>query len=330
MIRRFQLFLGPQRFRWFVVLLGTTGLLSLILNAFSSEDNTLLVFQTLLLIIFLIGAAYLIGGRMQRVDRWRWLAIVAPAVGMILLGILVVPQFAGLLLGGSIGWLVAGWFLFVRFRPPQKYRDAVKAMRKNDYETAVSAMTDLIKEEPSVANHYRFRAELLRLWGKSGRAKRDYRKMIELEPESPVAYNGLAEVYLQTQEYPEALEVALKASELAPDDWVAHYNVGMIQDRLYDSAGVHTSLERALDLGVSDSRHRLLIQLYLLRATLRDNKNTDVDERLAALKAESSGLEEWQLILESDQATVLQDVLGTDIDQAEKLLDGTLQPAEVK
>ena len=113
-----------------------------------------------------------------------------------------------------------------------EYQQAVKHLRKSEYAEAVKSMDSLIKQEPRDPNHYRFRAELLRLWGKLDRAKKDYQRMTELDPKSAVGYNGLAEVYLQAGDYDDALEAGQRAAELAPDEWVALYNLGMIEDRL--------------------------------------------------------------------------------------------------
>lgn len=67
-------------------------------------------------------------------------------------------------------------------------------------------MDELISDEPTVAQHYKFRAEVLRLWGKLDRAIRDYQKMTELAPDLPVGFNGLAEVHLQRGSFPAAVE----------------------------------------------------------------------------------------------------------------------------
>ncbi len=180
----------------------------------------------------------------------------------------VLPQFALALIGAAAGWIVAGAFLF-RARAPMEYQKAVKHLRKSEYAEAVQTMDILIKSEPRDPNHYRFRAELLRLWGKLDKARKDYQRMTELDPQSAVAYNGLAEVYLQSGDYDPALEAAQRAAELAPDEWVAYYNLGMIEDRLERSPDVIEHLERALALKVPDARHRLLMYLYIARANAR-------------------------------------------------------------
>lgn len=191
-------------------------------------------------------------------------------------------------------------------------------------------LDELIKQEPQDPKHYRFRAEILRIWGKLERAKRDYRKMLELEPESAVAYNGLAEVHLQAGDYAAALTAGQRAYALAPEEWVAAYNLGMIEDRLRDAPNAIEHLQAALQAKVPDSRHRLLIQVYLIRAYLRLGDQDSATQALQALKRESEGLQEWQTILSSDQAETLRAVIHADIALADGLIAGSLKLSELE
>jgi predicted Zn-dependent protease len=208
-----------------------------------------------------------------------------------------------------------------------QYREAIKHLRKNQYDDAAKVMDRVIKEEPKQPNHYRFRAEILRLWGKLDRARRDYEKMISLAPDSPVAYNGLAEVYLQLRDYSKAHVAAQKACELAPDDWVTAYNLGMIEDRLQQSRQVIEHLNQALALNVTEARHRLLIYLYLARAYSRVGNVEAAQEAITMLKRLRSALEEWQYILEDDQAETVRAVLGGDVRAAQDLADDKIDVA---
>lgn len=321
MIKRFQIFLGPRRFKMFCALLVTTGLASLALNALVEPAAWITALQTALFIVFMLGAAVLILGRLPREERMRWLAVIAPAVVAIVLGSLIFPQWTGLFLGAGIGWIVAGIFIFNSFGAPQNYKKAIKAMRKQKYDVAVEAISELVKKEPRQSEHYRFRAELFRLWGKLKQARRDYLRMIELDSQSAVAYNGLAEVELQARNYPQALAAARKAHQLAPDEWVAVYNLGMIEDRLRDSEQAIRHLNAALELEVPDSRHRLLVHLYLLRAYMRSGDKLRAEQALKAMKNEKSGLEEWQVIMSADEAQALREVLSEDIELARAFLD---------
>jgi tetratricopeptide (TPR) repeat protein len=148
--------------------------------------------------------------------------------------------------------------------------------------------------------------------------------MTQVDPKSPVAYNGLAEVHLQMGDYTLAEEAAYQANKLAPDDWVTYYNLGMIEDRMKNSEAVIKHLTKALALKVPDARHRLLIHLYLIRAYTMTDQTDEAENQLKALKRHVGGLEEWQTILESDQAATLRDVIGKDIETALDLINGTL------
>ncbi|MCY4021614.1 MAG: tetratricopeptide repeat protein [Chloroflexi bacterium] len=322
MVRRFRIFLGPARFKALFVLLGVTGIASLLLNIVADRLYWATTAQTLLLIVFLAGASYLILGRLPREERLRWLAVIVPATLAIVIASAVLPHLTGLFVGAGIGWIVAGIFVFNSTGGPQNYKRAVRAMRKGDYEAAIKSISAQIKLEPSRGEHYRFRAELYRLAGKLEAAKQDYRRMIKLKEQTAIAYNGLAEVELQGGNYQKAFEAAKTAYEMSPEEWVAAYNLGMIEDRLQRSEGAIEHLRSALALKMPDSRHRLLAHLYLLRAHLRLGDSIEAVQALDAMKREKSGLEEWQVIVSADEAHALRDVLSEDIAYARDLIQG--------
>jgi tetratricopeptide (TPR) repeat protein len=153
--------------------------------------------------------------------------------------------------------------------------------------------------------------------------------MAKLAPDSPVAYNGLAEVYLQRNEFPQALEAAQKANQLAPNDWVTFYNLGMIEDRLKISDAVVEHLQKALSFKVKDLRHRVLIHFYLARAYSRLGQIDAAGEQVAAIKRLNAGLEEWQTILDDKQADTLRAVLGDDVEAAQALANNQLAVADL-
>lgn len=324
-LQRIQIFLGPTGVRAFFLWFALTGLASLILNAFVEQVDWVRPVQSLLVVAFLIGTAVIVGVRLPPEERGRWAAILGPALIAVLIVLVIAPQFSAVLIGGALGWIVAG-LLLTRSRMPMAYRDAVRHLRKNEYEQAIRVMDRVIKDEPNNSNHYRFRAEVLRLWGKLDRAARDYRRMTEKAPESALAYNGLAEVNLQAGKYAEALDAAQKANQLAPDDWVTYYNLGMIEDRLKQSEAVVDHLRRALDLKVKEKRHLALIHFYLARAYSRLGDEDSARQQVRALRSLPAGLEEWQTILASNQAETLRQVLGEDVQAAQLLASGELEP----
>lgn len=322
---QFQVFLGPERLRVLAALFIITGVLSAILGLVQAE--WVIAAQTALLLIFLIGTAVIIIGRMEGDARYRWGATFAPAILAIAIGLLIVPQYLPVAIGAAAGWIIAGVFIFGRSRAPMQYKDAVKAMRKQDYASAVKSMTEIIKLEPKEPNHYRFRAELFRLWGKLDKAEDDYTKITQLAMDSDqpemfaVGMNGIAEIEVQRGHYKDALPPAQKALEMAPNQWVAAYNLGMIQDRLKDSAGAIENLQKALAIKVPDVRHRLLVYLYLARAYSRQGDMAQAEAMVSELRRQRAGLEEWEVILKSDQAQVLRDVMAADIQTARQLYD---------
>ena len=318
MLTQIRLFLGPARLQALFLLLAITGVVSLILNGFVREADWVLPVQSALVIVWLAGSALIVGSAMSPYERGRWASILAPALGAVLIGVFFLPDRLMLMLGVAVGWIIAGSLIF-KPRGPMEYQQAVRHMRKNRYKEAVEVMNKLIKAEPKNPNHLRFRAELLRLWGQTGQARRDYKKMIEIAPDSAVAYNGLAEVELQVGNYESARQAALKAYELAPDEWVAVYNLGMIEDRLGESSAAVDHLNQALAAKVPDARHRLLIHLYLARAYARQGNMDAARQSVKGVKRHGGGLNEWQVILQSDQAQTLRDVLADDIETARAL-----------
>jgi tetratricopeptide (TPR) repeat protein len=278
--------------------------------------------------VFLVGTLVIVFTRLPAHERGRWIAILVPVVVALAIGLLAAPQLLGVLMGGSLGWIVAAGFI-TRDRLPVDYRAAIKQLRKNNYAEAARSMDEVIKDNPNQPQHYKFRAEIYRIWGKLDRAVRDYQRMTELAPESPIAFNGLAEVYLQRGEYPRALEAARKAHELAPQDWVALYNLGMIEDRLKLSDDVVTHLSAALKMRVNDARHSALIHLYLVRAYARLGQPGTAQSHVDALKKHVSGLNEWETILKDQQAQTLRSVIGADVDLAMELASGSLTAADL-
>jgi len=288
MLKRMQIFFGPRNFRAFVALLAITGLASVALNVVADASDLAPALQTLLLLVFIVGAAGLVLARLPAEERKRWLAVILPSILVMIAGSLAAPHAAGVFLGAGMGWMVAGIFIFRNIGGPRRYKAAVKAMRKGDYPTAVAEMTAQIKEEPERAEHFRFRAELHRLAGDLKAARRDYTRMAELDADSAVAWNGLAEVELQAGRFEAARQAGQTAGQLAPEEWVAAYNLGMIEDRLANYEAVARHLTRALELKIPDSRHRLLAHLYLYRAYQGLGMRDAASQARTALKSEKA------------------------------------------
>lgn len=318
-VRRFVAWLGPRR-AWFLFgLLASTGLISLVLNAIGQDQAWVRLAQSLLVISFLVGAVVTIVLRFPAQDRRQTLIVVGPALVAMSLGLLF-PHLMLLFLPVAVGWIVLA-VVGLRARVRREYVQAIRHLRNREYKEAIDIITEVIADEPKVADHYRFRAELYRLSARLKRAREDYQRVVDLMPESGVGYNGLAEVYLQDSEFDAALPFAEKARTLEPNEWVPAYNLGMIHDRRGDWAQAIPTLTRALELGIPDSRHRLLTQLWLTRAHFHRGESEQADAALAKLRRETAGLQEWYTIFESEEAAVLKAVLLEDVTLAGKLLD---------
>lgn len=334
MLNQFRTYLGPNRFNALILLLIISGVGSIIFTLVPGEGAV--AAQTLLLLFFILGTAVIFGSRLSVDQRWRALAIAAPAVGLVILAILY-EQLRLIFLGGAVGWLAVGMLTFGRARAPMQYQQAIKAMRKSRYKEAVDAMNELIKAEPNEPNHYRFRANLLTLWGKLDRARRDYQTMLTLGQDQPnvltEAYDGLSGLEMQVGRWDAALDAAQKAYELMPDAWVTAYNLGLIYDRIEQPRDVLTYLTPDLLRQVPESRHRLLIALYRARAFVRQGDLTQAQDELVRLQKERKGLKDWERIMESDQAEMLRISFADDVQLAAELmanhsLDGLLEGAK--
>ncbi|MEM6530327.1 MAG: hypothetical protein AAF653_18650, partial [Chloroflexota bacterium] len=96
---------GSERARQVIGLLIATGLVSAVLGFAARGAEWLPAAQTGLLLVFLLGAVLIIVSPGQRP---RVLAISAPAIGAVVLGLTVLSEFFLVTVGAAAGWLVAG------------------------------------------------------------------------------------------------------------------------------------------------------------------------------------------------------------------------------
>ena len=312
MIKKFFFFLGPNRTRALFLLLAGTGLGNLLMNVIMQDNLWARDVQTALVFVFLIGAAVIILSALDSFERGRWIGIIAPVIGALLLATLFFPNALPIVLGAGLGWIFAGIFLF-RPRTPDEYKQAVRALRKSEYDQAVKLMDTLIKSEAKNPHHYRFRAEVLRVWGKLPLAKRDYKKMTEIAPDMAVAWNGLAEILLQMGDY----------------QWVSAYNLGAIEDRLKQSDDAIEHLRHALNQKIPDARHRLLVHFYMARNYARLGDFSAAEESVKKIQNLYSGIQEWRTLMKSDQAQTLRDFIEADINTVNALADGDITVQEL-
>jgi tetratricopeptide (TPR) repeat protein len=311
--------LGPTRAQILFFLLALTGLGSLMLSAVGQSLSWVRIIQSGLLIVFLVGSAIVVLSRFPRDERSQYALAVMPTVAGLSLAILF-PHLAVFFVAISLGWpLIA--LISSRGRMDKEYRPAIKHMRNGQYNEAIKIISDLIDAQPDKAEHYLFRAQLYRLSNKLKKARGDYQKVIELTPDAGAGYNGMAEVYLQDGDYEQALVYGKQALEWEPGQWVAPYNLGMIEDRLNAWPDAITHLKQALKIGIPESRHRMLTHLWLARAAYHQGQTDEATAEVEHMKRERSGLNEWKVIFESEEAAALRSTLLKDVELAVKFVE---------
>ncbi len=259
-------------------------------------------------------------------DRALILRTLGPALALLICATLF-PDWSLFFVGAGLGWLVVAQFVF-RGTTRMQYRKAIGFLRKGEYAQAVAVMDPLVSAEPDDPAHRQFRAGLYRLAGRLDEAASDYRAAVQSDPAATGAWIGLAEVHVQRHDYDEARAAARSAESGDPGDWTASYTLGMIADREGDAPAAIEALDRAVGLGIARSRDRLLAHLWLARAYTRLGRADAAQGQVAALRKEAGSLDEWRLILSSDQGRVLRPLLEADIDLAAQWAQGSA-PLEV-
>lgn len=320
MLAELKNWLGATRLQVLAALLILTGIASAVLQVTFPEAEWLLAAQTFLVLIFLAGAFAVVSGVLNPQRQRRLAFMILPALGLVALGILIQPLFR-FFLGAGLGWLLVSQMM-LRDTENREYKLAVKALRKNDYALALAHMNALIVRESDQAEHYGFRAQLYRLNNQPQLAKQDYQSAVDLNPHSAVGANGLAEIFLSENDLIHARQWADRAYQIAPQEWVTAYNLGMIAERQHDDKAALVYLQKALDLKMPDSRHRLLAYVWLIRVYHRQHKTAEAKRQLEALHSEKKGLQEWKIILETPESAFLRQLFQQDVRAAQDLMDG--------
>lgn len=303
--------------RGLVLLWGITGLVSLILNAITPNPISRGL-QTATLLIAVFGTFTWLLWLMGVKSRRDLALIIAPALGVLLLGWFVLPSLLLPLLGAGFGWLVVVAIL-LRQQVPVAQRKAIRHWRRGEYSAAIRALDELIREADDDA--YRLlRAQILLAWGKPSRAAREVQEVCKRQPEAAAAHNLLAEAHVQSGDLSAARRAAERARALAPQDWVAAYNLGMIADRQGDAQTAIDLLRCAQGMNITARRHRVLTWLWLARAYCQLGDDETARECLKKLRAEKSAIREWARLLAEEAALPLRALVAEDIALAEKLV----------
>jgi len=312
--------LGPAWARLLAGLFVAALAISLGLVAVVGPERWVISVQLALAWVCLFAVAWALHVRAAPKDRRRlWLAL---GPGLVLLAIGVVwPDGVLFLAGVGVGWIVVAQFV-LRSRVRMEYQAAIRHLRNSAYDEAAAVMDGLIEAEPDELGHRRFRAEIFRLAGQLDRAIADYQSIVARDPDSPVGLAGLAETHAQSGDFETARRYAQQAHERDPGQWMGAYNLGLIEDRLGLAAEAIQHLERALDLGVPQSRYRLLTRLWLARNYARQGEPDAARAQLDLLREQTAGLRDWQMVFESEQAAALRGLLEADVRLAQAIIEG--------
>jgi tetratricopeptide (TPR) repeat protein len=100
----------------------------------------------------------------------------------------------------------------------------------------------------------------LQQWDEAANA---FQKSLEMEPENPAAFDGLARVHLEHNEPEQAVEKALQAVGLIHYFPEAHYHLGTGLEKLGKNPEAILAYETALGMGYQPALlHRRLARLY--------------------------------------------------------------------
>ena len=305
--------------KWFWWLFGAVALGEVVLYVGWRNAEWLFHAQLALIELMLAAMVFWLDKHTHARKRRQMRLMLWPA--LLLQGLSVLwPDAAFFFSGGAAGWLIAV-ALIVRKRQRVSYQRAIRALRNGDYDGAVALMSDLVAAEPDAAEHYNFRATIHRMRGHLREAVADYRRALELDPQSPQTYAGLAETYLQMRDYDKAREQSEHALQLAPRDWSTHFLLGQVAQRQGDWDEAVAALERALKLRITQPTSRLLARLWLALDTLRLGREDEAAQHLAALRKEKRGLDLWERIFAAERSPVLRGMLGDDVQLARRLIE---------
>lgn len=321
MFRQFSAWLGVRRA---VALLGAliVMLAGLVAAQLAVDDaDTRLSVQLALVWVFSAALGLALSTRLTGQARQRlWLAL---GPGLVLVGLGVFLPTLGLFFGGAgLGWMITGQFV-LRGRVRMEYQSAVKLMRKGEHTQAIGVLDQVIRAEPDVAEHHRFRADLHRLAGEPDKAMKDYRRVVQLAPNTIAGYVGLAETAVLRGRFDEAHEYAQQALVRDRGGWMAAYNLGMIEDRRAEPQAAVQYLERAIAAGIPHARFRVMAHLWRARSYARLGHREEAMEAMRWLRREAKALHEWELIMQSTDAAALRDLLADDIALIRRVLESS-------
>ena len=105
------------------------------------------------------------------------------------------------------------------------------------------------------------RAEQYERDGRWVKVAGEYRKILQLDPQSVPAYNRLCQIYIRLGKLPQAIEYYQKALELYPDEFGTNLNLGLAYFKMGNYASAIDPFEQAVRRRPSHTQARKLLAL---------------------------------------------------------------------
>ncbi len=163
------------------------------------------------------------------------------------------------------------------------------ALADKDYQSALEFLLKAEKTQPRLPVLHQQIGQTYLKMGKIEDAERAYTKALEIDPDSHIANDGMAMVYLRQRRNEDAASFALNAIGLIYHYPIAHYHLGLALTRLemYERAAEAFEVSAVIVPGFK-SAHRMLKYLYQRKLNMSDKaaKHQVILDEINAKQAE--------------------------------------------
>ena len=130
----------------------------------------------------------------------------------------------------------------------QRFDIGVHYFLKGEYDRAVTAFQDVLKDEPSNARAWSYLGISAAHMGRGGDAERALSRALQLSPQNGEAWFHLGLARSLRSEWPEAASAYRRAVALEPEDMVAWHRLGVALAESGEEEAASVAFERALVL----------------------------------------------------------------------------------
>lgn len=155
------------------------------------------------------------------------------------------------------------------------WKYASMAMRAKDYEKAVTPLEFLISKAPDVVNYHKQIAKCYEKLSETGKALKEYKTLIKLEPNNRDNYFNIALIYNKMEQFSVARSYLHKASKVSPDWDFPVY----LEAQIYEQAARNCGFE-FMDRVV----YQLAVNTYQKAARMNGMHASAAKDRIKALK----------------------------------------------